>query len=206
MKTSRLDFSPSRRGFTLVELLVVITIIAVLAGISIPAYQSILKKMTRMQAETTAKSLVNSISQYYAEYNRFPLPADAPGSEVTALRTDEVLIGALLGTDLMMNPKKIQFLPELKDATETGKNGLKSAGDLSTVVDPWGEEYYVIMDSDYNGQIDNPNPASGSPKLYQKVLIYSAGPDKDGATWEDNVLSWGSGKVASNTAQQPPTQ
>jgi prepilin-type N-terminal cleavage/methylation domain-containing protein len=196
------DRRAGERAFTLVELLVVVTIIAVLAGISIPAYQGILKKMTEQQARTMDQTLVNSISSYFAEYNKYPLPADY-GSEVGALRTDEQLTGALLATDPLMNPKRIRFLPDLKDASTTGKNGLKTSGDVATVVDPWGEEYYVIMDADYNGEIENPNPGVGSLKLYQKVLVYSAGPDKDGATWEDNVTSWTTGKASTAQNQQP---
>lgn len=183
-----------RSGFTLVELLVVIAIIAALAAISVPVYQSILRKMTREQARHMTLSLVNAAKSYFAEYSRYPLPQEG-GSEVEAIRTDEQLTGALLGTDPMMNPKRIQFLPDLKDATDTGKNGLIMSGDLPRLVDPWGEEYYVIMDADYNSEIENPNPASGASTLRQGVLVYSAGPDKEGSTWEDNIMSWSTGKA-----------
>ena len=41
----------SRRGFTLVEMLVVIGMIAALAGISFPVYRSIQKKVEKQQLE-----------------------------------------------------------------------------------------------------------------------------------------------------------
>ena len=41
----------SRRGFTLVEMLVVIGMIAALAGISFPVYRSIQKKVEKQQLQ-----------------------------------------------------------------------------------------------------------------------------------------------------------
>ncbi|MGI8601594.1 MAG: hypothetical protein ACR2OZ_01210 [Verrucomicrobiales bacterium] len=65
------------------------------------------ENMTRRQAETVSKALENSIKQYYAAYNRWPV-ADTS----SVLRSDEKLIAALSGMDLSLNPKRIQFLPE----------------------------------------------------------------------------------------------
>jgi prepilin-type N-terminal cleavage/methylation domain-containing protein len=206
MKTLHLNRAARGRGFTLVELLVVIAIIAVLAAIAVPAYNSILKKMKNEQARVLAMSIANGIKSYYAEYNKFPLPQDSTGSEVGALRTDEVLTSALLATDLMQNPKKIRFLPDLKDATESGSYGLKMTGDQPIIVDPWGQEYHVIMDADYSGDVENPNPAAGAPKLFQTVLVFSGGPDKDPSTWNDNVMSWAAGKGSTNPAEQQQQQ
>jgi prepilin-type N-terminal cleavage/methylation domain-containing protein len=198
MKILILKRAARGRGFTLVELLVVIAIIATLAAISVPAYNSILKNMKLKQTQVLAMTIANSIKGYYAEYNKFPLPQDSAGSEVGALRTDEILTAALLNTDITQNPKRIRFLPDIKDATDSGSYGLKMTGDQPIIVDPWGEEYYVLMDSDYSGDVENPNPASGAPRLFQTVLVYSAGPDKDPSTWNDNVMSWAAGKGSTN--------
>ena len=82
---------------------------------------------------------------------------------------------------------------------EGGGFGLKSSGDLISIVDPWSEEYYVIMDADYSQDIDNPDTTSTTTKLYQGVLVFSAGEDKDPSTWEDNIKTWDSGKKSSNS-------
>ena len=47
----------SRRGFTLVEMLVVIGMIAALAGISFPVYKSIQKKVEKQQLQMMLNSL-----------------------------------------------------------------------------------------------------------------------------------------------------
>lgn len=199
MKTTPLPLLSRRSGFTLVELLVVVAIIALLAGVALPSFGSIFKKMKREQGRTLGIQLVNSVKNYYTEYSKYPLPGDASGGEVTPVRTDEILTGTLMGTDEAMNPKKIRFLPDLKPVEEGGGFGLKSSGDLISIVDPWSEEYYVIMDADYSQDIDNPDTTSTTTKLYQGVLVFSAGEDKDPSTWEDNIKTWDSGKKSSNS-------
>lgn len=194
MKTTLLPIRFRRSGFTLVELLVVIAIIALLAGVALPSFGSIFKKMKREQARTLGVQLVNSVKNYYTEYSKYPLPADYSGGEVAPLRTDEILTGALMGTNEEMNPKRIRFMPDLKSVEPGGGFGLLTAGELITVVDPWSEEYYVYMDADYSGDIDNPDTTSTTTKLYQGVLVFSAGEDKDPSTWEDNIKTWDSGK------------
>jgi hypothetical protein len=152
------------------------------------------------QARTLAKSLVNSCKGYYAEYSRYPLSQDGTAGEVSPLRTDESLTGTLLGTDIETNPKKISFLPELKPVERGGGFGLLIEGAGAMVVDPWGEEYYILMDTDYSGTIENPNAGSTTRTLKIGVIIWSAGPDKDPSTWEDNVMSWDSGQSGRSAA------
>ena len=187
----------------MVELLVVIAIIATLAAIGVPAYSSILRKMKVTQAEVLAGQIQNSIKNYYVEYQKYPLPEGGGGGEVTPLMSDELIVNTLLGRDPVTNPKKIAFLPELKEVGPEGVYGLKTQGEGAIIVDPWGMEYNIIMDADYSSDVDNPNPASGSPKLYQTVLVWSSGPDKDAATWEDNVATWTKGKSADTRAPKP---
>ncbi|MFN0125179.1 MAG: hypothetical protein ACKV19_00650 [Verrucomicrobiales bacterium] len=64
------------------------------------------------------------------------------------------------------------------------------------------EEYCVMMDADYSGDIDHPDTTSTTTILYQGVLVYSAGEDKDPSTWEDNITTWDSGKKNSEQRNQ----
>ncbi|MBK8038970.1 MAG: hypothetical protein IPK22_17840 [Verrucomicrobiaceae bacterium] len=59
--------------------------------------------------------------------------------------------------------------------------------------DAWGSLFYLVCDFNNDGLIPNPEtlttpPNLGAvPKLKQRLAIFSAGPDGDPATWEDNV-------------------
>lgn len=59
MKTQR-----TRAGFTLIELLVVIVIIATLAGLAIPATQSVLKSARQQQAVNNCRQVIMALKQF----------------------------------------------------------------------------------------------------------------------------------------------
>src|SRR5437868_8288931 len=70
---------PNRKGFTLLELMVVIAIVAVLAGLMFPAVQSVLERAKKVQAKNDLTQIVTAINAFYTEYGKYPLPAAAGG-------------------------------------------------------------------------------------------------------------------------------
>jgi len=65
----------SRPGFTLVELLVVISIIVVLMAILFPAFQSAREKARQTRCITNLHSLDIALKTYLQDYRRFPPPS-----------------------------------------------------------------------------------------------------------------------------------
>jgi type II secretory pathway pseudopilin PulG len=72
---------PRRRrlAFTLVELLVVIGIIAILAGVLVASVGAAIAFAKRTKANTTATQIATAVQNYYTEYGVYPT-ADAAGS------------------------------------------------------------------------------------------------------------------------------
>lgn len=62
---------PSQSGFTLIELMIVIVIIAVLGTIAFPSYQDSVRKSRRSEAKTTLAALAASQEQYFLTYKSY---------------------------------------------------------------------------------------------------------------------------------------
>ena len=63
----------NKAGFTLLELLTVIAIIGILAGLMLPAIMGFQARTRIKKAETEVKSLATAIRAYHTEYSRWPV-------------------------------------------------------------------------------------------------------------------------------------
>lgn len=62
------------RGFTIVELLIVIVVIAILAAISAVAYNGIQERAKNVKTESAVAQYKKSLAMYVAEYGQYPTP------------------------------------------------------------------------------------------------------------------------------------
>lgn len=72
------------KGFTLVELLIVIVVIAILAAITVVAYNGIQNKANDTTVQNDLHTFANLVMQYYASNGDYPAPAGKtkpPGTE-----------------------------------------------------------------------------------------------------------------------------
>ena len=67
------------RGFTLIELMIVVAIIGILASIAIPAYQNYTIRAQLTEAFSLASELKGPIQEYRKERGRFPADNAAAG-------------------------------------------------------------------------------------------------------------------------------
>ena len=197
MKNYLLEAEPDKKGFTLMELLVVMTIILILAGIVTPAVTRVIENTKAKKAQQTALQLATSIASYQTEYRRLPLdPKHQAGADVQ-IETDETLMNVLLGQEgNKLNPGNQSFYTGRNARGRPPRNGLvfNPAGG-GRLCDPWGNLYQVMLDVDGNHRIKPPFrnvQISGAGIVAKKVIVWSLGPDgvESGDGAKDNVIIW----------------
>ena len=82
-----------RPGFTLVELLTVIAIIGILAGVLFPAIGGIRKRATRATSQAAFSQLANGILKYKQTYGFYPDINTSAGTYTTASDSRHLLNG-----------------------------------------------------------------------------------------------------------------
>jgi prepilin-type N-terminal cleavage/methylation domain-containing protein len=178
----------SNRGFSLMELMIVITIIAILSGIVLPAGHQVQQNMKKVTAQKTCTELRTSLMSYFSEYKRFPPFPGGSASDDVEVATDmsSPVIGTLLGVDPTFNRRAIQFFSS-RSAKGKGKPGLwKDSGGVE-LLDPFlsgsggdSNPYYIKIDSNYDNTLKVPareKTDSDEEEIYTNVAVWCLGVD-----------------------------
>lgn len=198
----------TKNAHTLLELLVVISIIGILAGLVTAGVTAMVRNAKKADAENTALNLRNAISAYYTEYRRFPVPKSvSQEDDYLDFATNEEFMAQLLGG----SPRGIPIFSgrsakRLK--SDTFINGLALNDDGSgngSLWDPWGNLYGVRIDITNRQNMPNPERTppnlsgdaapkwgsgqSNAPKyISESLVVWSQG--KEAELSSDNVTTW----------------
>ena len=151
-------------GFTLVELLVVISIIVVLMGLLFPTIGSVKNAANKARAGAAINSLSTAAKSYYNEYGQWPSPTSDQDIVLTFNGGMNPVTGtkASGGQAANDNPRGIQFMEfRIKDVTLPGVAAGQSA---MAFYDPWGMPYAYCFDNGkrgnyYQGPFQNGTPS-----------------------------------------------
>lgn len=183
MQPIRIMQSHPRHGhaaFSLIEMMAVITIIIILAGLVIGALGFVTEKRAQQQAKVQIALLSKGLEEYKLDFGTYPAtPNSAKGENnskilFNALYWDSNGDGQGVGTgNAAANPNKKIYVPELDPATnkQGWTSGKPSA--ITKIVDPWNNEYRYRSAVDASG---NPNSSTQNPDFD----LWSVG--KDGKT------------------------
>ena len=70
-------FRAKEKGFTLIEMIIVFTLIGILVGLALPQYQSAVKKARESVLKETLFQLRKLIDQYYSDKGKYPASVQA---------------------------------------------------------------------------------------------------------------------------------
>lgn len=70
-----------QKGFTLIELMIVVAIIAILAAIALPAYQNYIKRSKVTEGIVAVDACKGSVVEYVASMNKMPADITAAGCD-----------------------------------------------------------------------------------------------------------------------------
>ena len=145
------------RSFTLVEILVVVSIIGLLAGLSIPAVGGALSSAKRAKVSSMANQIRIAVTQFYTEYGFYPTNRDfdQQGIGRTTAEFAQILTGdSNNSAALTMNPRRLAFLEVPNDFTSN--NSVATRGILTPAGYFKGNvrsNFSVSVDHNYDGQV-----------------------------------------------------
>ena len=158
----------NKRGFTLIEMLLVIVIIAILVALLFPAIKQALLRAETAKAKTTVLSITTAFKAFNSQYGYWPTTATT-----TPQQMNISFFNSAAGNSL-----NITFLDYSQKDIDSGGN----------ILDPWKQPYYFSCDMSYNNNSVTTNCGSGSGLLPNcGVAVWSIGPDGNCGT---TITSW----------------
>lgn len=153
-------------GFTLIEVIVIVAILAILAGILVPMIFNQIDDAKLARAEADCKSISSAILAFRKDVGVWPNHSGAGCGENTQLLIGDGTLPAELAAMAFQTASPINFQNVLSIDDEGCYNATKYKGPYMSNVkaDPWGYAYVLAANNFVAGSTD-------------PVFVFSAGPN-----------------------------
>ncbi|WP_372846412.1 type II secretion system protein [Pontiella sp.] len=180
-----------KRGFTLVELLVVIVIVSILATLGSRVVRSARTNAKRAQAMVEMKSIETAIKAYRSKYGFLP------AGELVVQGEEDITFTYPTDSGDAGDPDSegiISILTNADDCDESyNQAGMvflepQGNGQTGAFLDPWGFQYRIALDTDYDGVL-----VVGGENVRRKVALAAVGlyaQGGDSSATNSLVKSW----------------
>ncbi|MGK0188635.1 MAG: hypothetical protein ACI9R3_004446 [Verrucomicrobiales bacterium] len=164
-------------AFFLSNGLIAMIVMLGLFGIGFAAMTSLVAKARIVTTHDQVKALETGLKNYLSAHPRSPLVVDGE----RAKQIDDRMTAILIGKNTNDNPLGIRYWESFKKSAPNSAEAPR---------DPFGRGYWVILDANRDRKIENPAREGTGNWLQSSALVFSAGPDGDPKTWQDNVRNW----------------
>ena len=140
-KNSRNGWAGPAAGFTLIELMIVVAVVAILASIAVPSYQEQIRKSRRAQAKSDMVEYAQMAERYFTVNNTyvgFTLPVAVSPREAGATARYNLAASTQTATALVLTATALG--PQASDRCgnlSVSNTGLKTESGTATLAECW---------------------------------------------------------------------
>ena len=134
-----------QRGFTLIEILIVVAIVGIIAAVAVPSYETFLKKTRRTEAKTLLVEIAGEQQRYFSENNTYADTLTTLGYPTDIVKSESGYYTASVtsadASSFSIDTARPAGSPQLSDAAcgdfSINSLGRKNISGDGTVADCW---------------------------------------------------------------------